>query len=207
MDNELGLLINVDICSQWTDEAINFPPWLAGKENVLRLGEAIGIKLVIESTEFAVEPHGCDILGRDTSTGDYVFIESQLGKTNDDRLGRSLNYAAGLNATSIVWLASEFTEDHKKALDWLNHISSERVSFFGVLIELWRIDNSKPAVKFTVVSRPAETPHESNITRELISPTIETHSTPSILEARVKSVNDHWTKSSSLDPLSTSPFL
>ena len=204
MDEKLGLLTKVDIRSQWTDEAIKFPPWLASKENVSRLSDAIGIELELESTEVAEGPHPGDILGRDLSTGDYVLIENQLGKTSDDRLGKSLTYAAGLNASSVVWLASDFTEDHKKALDWLNDISSEHISFFGVLIELWRIDDSKPAVKFTVVSRPAKFPHKSTITKELISSS-EAHSTPSILDARVKSVNDQWTKGSSADAHSTSP--
>jgi Domain of unknown function (DUF4268) len=39
-------------------------------------------------------------------------------------------------------------------LDWLNDVTNERVRFFGVEIELWRIGNSLKAPRFNVVSKP-----------------------------------------------------
>jgi hypothetical protein len=116
----------------------------------------LGIELEVESTEVAAGPYSADILARDSATGDYVVVENQLGRTDHDHLGKSITYAAVLNATAVVWVAAEFTEEHKKALDWLNDNSSEDVSYFGVLLELWQIDDSKPAVHFNVISRPAE---------------------------------------------------
>jgi hypothetical protein len=61
-----------------------------------------------------------------------------------------------LDASSVVWVATNFTEEHQKALDWLNDHTTEEISFYGVQIELWQIDDSKPAVRFNVVSRPNE---------------------------------------------------
>ena len=66
-----------------------------------------------------------------------------------------MTYAAALDASAIVWIATAFTQEHRKALDWLNDNSAGDVAFYGVQIELWQIDESKPAIRFNVVSRPA----------------------------------------------------
>jgi hypothetical protein len=156
MSEELGKLKTVDVRSQWPNEAADFTPWLANEENTGRLGAALGLELEVENTEVAVGPYSADILARDSGSGDYVVIENQLGRTDHDHLGKAITYAAVLGASAVVWIAPQFTEEHKKALDWLNDNSSEDVSFFGVRIELWKIDSSRPAVRFNVVSRPPD---------------------------------------------------
>jgi hypothetical protein len=65
-----------------------------------------------------------------------------------------MTYAAGLKAVTIIWIASEFTDEHRAALDWLNEITEEGVNFFGVEIELWKIGDSPVAPKFNIVSKP-----------------------------------------------------
>jgi hypothetical protein len=119
------------------------------------LGEALGLELEVEGTEIAVGPYSADILARD-SVGEYVVIENQLNKTDHDHLGKSITYAAVLDARSVIWVAPHFTDEHRKALDWLNDHTRDDLSFYGVQVELWSIDNSPPAVRFNVISRPAE---------------------------------------------------
>lgn len=154
--SSLGTLRAVDPRSMWPDEAADFTPWLARPENIRALGQAIGLELEAEHTEMAVGPFAADILARDSATGDYVVIENQLARTNHDHLGKAITYAAFLGATSVVWVAPTFTDEHRKALDWLNDNSIDTLSFFGVQVELWAIDSSNPAVRFNVVSRPTE---------------------------------------------------
>ena len=154
MNEKLGSLTSVDVRTVWPNEAADFTPWLAA--NISLLGEALRIELEVESTEVAVGPYSADILARDSGSGEPIVIENQLGKTDHDHLGKSITYAAVLGATSIVWIASNFTEEHRKALDWLNDHSSSDVSFFGVRLELWQVDESRPAVRFNVLSQPAE---------------------------------------------------
>ncbi|MEQ8827702.1 MAG: DUF4268 domain-containing protein [Parvibaculum sp.] len=55
---------------------------------------------------------------------------------------------------TIIWIAARFTEEHRATLDWLNRITDDSFSFFGLEIELWRIADSPPAPKFNVVSKP-----------------------------------------------------
>jgi len=51
-------------------------------------------------------------------------------------------------------VAQRFTEEHRAAIDWLNEITGEQFSFFGLEVELWRIGDSAPAPKFNVVCKP-----------------------------------------------------
>ena len=54
---------------------------------------------------------------------------------------------------TIVWIAKQFTDEHRAALDWLNSKTEVNISFFGLEVELWRIGNSEPAPKFNIVSK------------------------------------------------------
>jgi hypothetical protein len=170
MSNDLGALHKVNLRTYWQNEAYDFTPWLAAEENISMLSEALGIDLEVENTEVAAGPYSADILARDTITGDYVVIENQLGKTDHDHLGKAITYAAVLNASAVIWIAAQFTDEHKKSLDWLNDTSTEDSSYFGVVLELWKIDSSKPAVRFNVVSRPAGLARKSTITKASSKP-------------------------------------
>ena len=139
----------------WKNEAADFTPCLAQEGNIALLGEALGFELDIEKVEAAVGPYSTDILAKDTVTDSYVIIENQLGKTDHDHLGKAITYGSVLHASAIVWVSSNFTEEHRRALDWLNEYTTEELSFYGVQVELWQIDDSLPAVRFDVVSRPA----------------------------------------------------
>ena len=54
----------------------------------------------------------------------------------------------------MVWLTREFQDEHRQALDWLNQRTGEDTAFFGVVVEAWRIDDSRPAPHFKVVAMP-----------------------------------------------------
>jgi hypothetical protein len=151
---ELGRLVRVDLREEWENEATKFTPWLALEENIQLLGDTIGIDLEVEAQEQHVGPFRADILCKDTATGSWVLIENQLEQTDHTHLGQIITYAAGLEAVIIVWIAKSFTEEHRAALDWLNEIAAGKASLFGLEIELWRVDDSRAAPKFNVVSKP-----------------------------------------------------
>ena len=155
---ELGRLKAVDLREIWQSEPGEFTPWLAKPENITLLGETLGLELVVESTEAGVGPYRADIVCRDTGydspAGSMVLIENQLGRTDHSHLGQLLTYAAGLDAVAVVWIAHPFTDEHRKALDWLNQKTEQSVNFFGVEIELWKIADSPIAPKFNIVAKP-----------------------------------------------------
>jgi hypothetical protein len=150
----LGRLEKVELRNVWINEANDFTPWLAGEENLALLGEVLGIELELEAQEKNVGPFRADILCRDTVTGNWVLVENQIERTDHTHLGQIITYAAGLKAATIVWIADQFTDEHRSALDWLNEITDERINFFGLEIELWRIGDSPIAPKFNIVSQP-----------------------------------------------------
>ncbi|MBO6536816.1 MAG: DUF4268 domain-containing protein [Balneolaceae bacterium] len=148
----LGEIKKVQLRKIWKNEAYDFTPWLA--ENLEQIGEAIGLELELDSKEVSVGPFSADILAKDTGSDKFVVIENQLEKTNHDHLGKCITYASVLDASAVIWIASKFTDQHKKALDWLNDHTSDEIGFYGIKVELWQIDESQPAVRFNVVSEP-----------------------------------------------------
>lgn len=150
----LGRLERVSLREAWESEPQDFTPWLAQSENLAVLSETLGMKLTTEGTEQRVGPFSADILCQDTQDDSRVVIENQLERTDHTHLGQLLTYAAGLQTVTIIWVAATFTDEHRAALDWLNEITAERLRFFGLEIELWRIGDSPAAPKFNVVSRP-----------------------------------------------------
>jgi len=144
----------MDARKVWTNEALDFTPWLAKPENLQQLGEALEIELEVEAQEHSVGPFRADILCKQVGTNHWVLVENQLERTDHTHLGQLLTYAAGLDAVSIIWVSTQFTEEHRATLDWLNRITDDIVNFFGVELEILRIGESDPAPRFNVISRP-----------------------------------------------------
>lgn len=154
MTKPLGRLQKVDIKTVWKTEYNHFTPWLANEDNIALLGEELKIDLEVVEMEKSVGPFRADILCKDTGTDKYVIIENQFGKTDHTHLGQIMTYASGLDAFTVIWIAENFTEEHRAALDWLNNITDENIEFFGIEIELFQIGNSSPAPMFNMVSKP-----------------------------------------------------
>jgi hypothetical protein len=150
----LGRLESVPLREYWQREDTDFTPWLAEEENLRYLGEVVGMKLSLEETETNVGPYRADILCRDLNSEAYVLIENQLEPTDHKHLGQLLTYSAGLDTFNIIWIAENFSEEHRAALDWLNQITIEEFHFFGIEVELYRIGESSPAPSFNVVAKP-----------------------------------------------------
>jgi hypothetical protein len=129
-------------------------PWIASQEGLALLGQALDIELVCENCEVPVGPFNADILARDLTSNEFVVIENQLERTNHDHFGKTLTYAAVLGAKTIVWIARSFTEEHRKAVEWLNELTKGELSVYGVELQVWRIGQSAPAPRFEIVAVP-----------------------------------------------------
>ena len=154
----ISTIESVDLRTVWPEEGQHFTPWLAQSDNLARLGEALGLTLEPHGTEQAVGGFSADILCRRLDGGSdddsWVVIENQYGRTNHDHLGKLLTYTAGLNARTVVWIAEEFRDEHRAALDLLNASTTGEYAYFGVEIELLKIDGSRPAPRFNIVVQP-----------------------------------------------------
>ncbi len=152
--NNLSRLERVELRNIWEYEARDFTPWLADEENLNILGDALGLQLELIETEQTVGSYSADVVCNDVDYDRKVLIENQLEKTDHSHLGQIFTYAAGFEAVTIVWIAKQFTEEHRAAVDWLNHISGDELQFFGIEIQLWRIGNSPVAPRFNIVAKP-----------------------------------------------------
>ena len=152
---ELGRIVKIkNLREAWQHEAADFTPWLA--DHISELGGALGLELELQSQEAPVGSFSLDLLARESGTNHIVIIENQLEPTNHDHLGKLLTYAGGYDANVIIWVAKNFRDEHRQAIDWLNEHTNDDTMFFGVVIELWKIDTSKPAPYFNVVAAPNE---------------------------------------------------
>lgn len=156
MEKKLSKLAKVDLRAIWNHEALDFTKWLAQSENLDLLSEEIGVGIKLVETEANVGRFNVDILAEEESGGRKIVIENQLEDTNHDHLGKIITYASGYDAEIVIWIVKNAKEEHQRAVEWLNEHTDEEIGFFLIRLEVWQIDDSKPAPKFVVLASPNE---------------------------------------------------
>ena len=149
MATHLGKIEEAGLREGWPSEDGDFTPWLAA--NIAELAGALGIPLKLIERESWTGGRRVDILA--TSAGHPVVIENQLECTDEDHFRRLLVYAAGKDARTVIWIAASMDDEHWRVMHWLNRRNSA-ARFYGVVIKLLKIGDSRPAPYFKVVVAP-----------------------------------------------------
>ncbi|MFC4357986.1 DUF4268 domain-containing protein [Halobium salinum] len=154
-----GSLESQEVREYWSHEARDFTPWLANEiraDITSELEDTLGLDLEVIEEEKSVGRYNVDIVAQVADDNRQVVIENQLGSSDHDHLGKSIAYASGVDADIIVWIAPKFNDEHQDAMQWLNENSREGVDLFAIRLEVWKIDDSKPAVRLNPVTEPSE---------------------------------------------------
>lgn len=138
----------------WKHEALDFTQWLVKEENIDNLCEVLDLNLENIKAESSAGRYNVDIVADEVDNNCKVIIENQLESTDHKHLGQLLTYASAFDASIIIWLVTDYTEEHRQAIDWFNRNISESISFFLIQIEVIKIDDSQPAPVFKIISEP-----------------------------------------------------
>ncbi len=163
-----------EVRDYWDDEARDFTPWLAesiSSDEASHLSDVLGLDLEVKETEKNVGRYQVDILAEVVDDGRQIVIENQLNDSDHDHLGKSIAYAAGLDADIIAWIAPTLNDEHRDAIQWLNQNSREGVDFFAIRLEVWKIEESPPAVRFNPVEDPSEWKEKAQRSRDELTET------------------------------------
>ena len=153
-DRAPGPYTDRDHKAEWMLTEADFISWLAHEENLTLLGKALGMELELEAQEVSVGGFRADLLCKNTVDDSMVIIEHRLGPPNHNHMRQLLTYAAGLDASTVIWIAKTFRHEHRKMLDWQNRITDERYRFFGIEMKVGQIEDSPRAIQFDVISSP-----------------------------------------------------
>jgi len=149
---ELKKLKLSEIRKIWPHEEKDLSPWIA--KNIEALNNALNLQIEIENAEEYIYNFRLDLAGTDNYSQMPVLIENQFGKSNHDHLGKLITYSGVKEAGIIIWISNEIQIAHRNAIEWLNKISPQEMTFYGVELEVFTIDNSLPAPNFRIVAGP-----------------------------------------------------
>ena len=154
--SEIQPLEPVSLREAWPHETNDFTPWLA--KNIGLLSKELHLELAREEVTLPGDAGRVDILAQQVGTGAKVVIENQLEQSDDSHCLRLLGYAAGAEASILIWVARDFTPYHRSILEWLN--AADTIHVYAVEVRAYRVGGVL-AADFRAVVEPVATTAEA----------------------------------------------
>jgi hypothetical protein len=159
------------------------------------------LDIELTAREHPVGGYSLDLYGRDLTNDCVLIVENQLEQSDHTHLGQVLTYAGGTDASTIIWVAPRFRQEHLAAVDWINDRTDEDTRLFAVEIGVRRIGDSQPAPFLDVVGKPNDWHKEVRAsTRSAVSDTGATYL--SFWEGYVDEVGERHPEWRTQDPTS-----
>ena len=124
-------------------------------ERLSLLSDALQLELQLVDQELCASDHNSDLLTQDRNTHTAIVIEHRSHQTKQYQLGEFLACAEDYDARILIWIADNFREEHRSALDWLNRWTPEDVEVFGVEIRSTVKGDAGTSPQFVPVVAPA----------------------------------------------------
>jgi hypothetical protein len=102
MKNVLSKLKKLDLRQVWKHEALDFTNWLAEKDNLEALSEAVGVDIKLIETEASVGKFNVDILAEEDLTGKKIIIEKEITTGSNDEEGSNVEHYKDGNKEVII---------------------------------------------------------------------------------------------------------
>ena len=148
----IGKLKKIKIKDVWPTEDKHFTKWLS--ENLDALSYEIDFELSLIGIEQKAGDFKVDIHAEDENNN-KVIIENQYDKSDHDHLGKILTYSRMLESKTMIWICEKPRPEHTDTINWLNEITPDDISFYLIKLEAFKIGDSDPAPKFTVICAPS----------------------------------------------------
>lgn len=137
----------------WHSEEKDLSPFIA--EHLNEISDAIGIQLGAYELEKRVGRYEADIVADVVGDDSAVaIIENKINSFDHDHLGKAITYMSYLNAKLIIWICDSFNDEHIKAINYLNKITGDEYSFFGIAINIYKFDDDNYSYEFNIVAKP-----------------------------------------------------
>jgi len=162
----IGRITRVPLRDVWKHEAKDFTKWL--QDNIDVLNEILDFEITRADTEQPAGDFYVDLVARDDE-GNPVVIENQLGKSDNDHLGKIITYMTAVEANKAIWIVADPRPEHIKAVAWLNE--SIEPSFYLMKIEAVKIGESSPALLLTPIVWPTEESRNVGTTKKQMAET------------------------------------
>lgn len=135
----------------WPLEENDFSPWVAN--NLQDIEEIIGKHIVSYELEKSCGRYEADIVAT-TEDGEIIIVENKLGTFDHDHFGKALTYMSYFHANTIVWICDKYYEEHIKAINQLNDMSSDEYTFYALELKLYQYDKSNIKYNYNILAEP-----------------------------------------------------
>jgi hypothetical protein len=150
----LGKISRLNLKDVWPLEEKHFTPWLS--RNLDQLNDVLGIEMECLHTELqAGEGQRHVDMVVELPNGEVAIIENQYGKADPNHGWRTMHYSLALGAKTAVWIFEDISSDDERLIDFINSHTSG-MDIIGVRAEVCKIDNSLPAINFSVIPASQE---------------------------------------------------
>ena len=135
------------------NETLDSNPQLSEKLSLL--SDVLHMDLELAEQEAWVGHYNGDVLEEDDRNDTAIVIEHHSDETYHYQLGQVLACAENYDARILIWIADNFREEHRAALDWLNRWTPAEIEIYGVEIRNAEENDADANLKFVPVVAPA----------------------------------------------------